>query len=105
MSLRKTISNMITEMLNEDDGEPGRPRENPDTALARYIDSQEGNAEKSPAEIVADRFGISVPHLNKLARGKATPSVDLMTNIMSVTNLTYNEIMKPILRRKRSKGR
>jgi hypothetical protein len=57
----------------------GRPREAPNTPLSRYIEK------RGDTELVARELGISVPHLNKLARNAALPSLDLAIDIMRAT--------------------
>lgn len=58
----------------------GRPRKYPRAKLAKFIDDAGGTKK------MAKKLDISIPHLNKLARGAALPSFEVLQKIIDATN-------------------
>lgn len=58
----------------------GRPRANPNTKFAIWVDGHKGGTEE-----VAKLLKISVPHVNKLAREEELPSFELAVEIQRVS--------------------
>lgn len=73
------IREWIRLVLQEDDGEVGRPRKRPGTELAKFIDKSGGSGK------LADKLGIEQQHVDKLARDEARPSLDLAFDIEKQT--------------------
>ena len=78
--LRQLIREHLKSMMETVEDVGGRPRKNPRARFVKFIEDWGGSDE------TAEKFDISVSHLNKIARGAAVPSFKLLKKIMNATN-------------------
>ena len=78
--LRQLIREHLKSMLETVEDVGGRPRKKPRARFVKFIEDWGGSDD------TAEKFNISVSHLNKIARGAAVPSFRLLKKIMDATN-------------------
>jgi DNA-binding phage protein len=87
MRSKAILKEFIKDTLQEKKSKAGRPRDNPNTPMAREIEAAGGT------QAVSEKSGISVPHLNRLQRGVGYPSLAAVIKISSATGQTLERVM------------